>query len=82
MKFTMMKLICRLKFSDTKYLFLAQLLVLKQTIFVLAFAELSNKYYCLNSAVILEIYGEQFFSEGFSTDYGRYRSQLTTKKKS
>ena len=26
------------------------------------------------------IYGEQFFPKGFSTDYGRYRSQLTTKK--
>ena len=36
-----------------------------------------------NSAVILteklrKI--QQFFSKGFSTDYGRYRSQLTTKK--
>ena len=34
----------------------------------------------INSAVILEKYGEQFFSKGFSTDNGRYRSQLTTKK--
>ena len=33
-----------------------------------------------DSAVILEKYGEQFFSKGFSTDNGRYRSQLTTKK--
>ena len=31
------------------------------------------------SAVILEIYAEQFFFKGFSTDYGRYRSQLITK---
>ena len=34
----------------------------------------------LTSAVILEKYGEQFFSKGLSTDYGRYRCQLTTKK--
>ena len=32
------------------------------------------------SATILENYGEQIFSNGFSADYGRYRSQLTTKK--
>ena len=32
------------------------------------------------SAVILEKYIEQFFSKGFSTDNGRNRSQLTTKK--
>ena len=29
-----------------------------------------------NSAVILEKYGENFFFKGFSTDNGRYRSQL------
>ena len=33
-----------------------------------------------NSAVILEKYGEQFFYKGVSTDNGRYRSRLTTKK--
>ena len=32
------------------------------------------------SSVILEKYGEHIFPKGFSTDYGRYRSQLTTKK--
>ena len=40
----------------------------------------SGNWCFINSAVILEKYGEQFFSKGFSTDYGKYRSQLTTKK--
>ena len=32
------------------------------------------------SVVILEKYDEKLFSNGFSTDYCRYRFQLTTKK--